>query len=103
MVAFTLSMPGVGSWDGKWSRQDECHVIVRSLTVSEAVHALNNHQSGYHHYAFGDGWAAGVSVREVDRSEARKLRRKSDGFCGYDWMVDSILKHGKIQCRKVTP
>ncbi len=96
IAAFTLSMPGIGSWDGKWSRQGECHVLTRKLTAEEAVRAFNRDGHGYHHYSFGDGWAAAVRVREVDRNEARRIQRKSDGFCGYDWMVDSILKCGKI-------
>jgi hypothetical protein len=54
----------------------------------------------YYHYNFGDGWAAGVSVRTVDAAEARKLRRKSDGFSGYDWMIDSIVQHGEIRVER---
>jgi len=52
---------------------------------------------GYYRYDFGDGWAAGVTVRKVDTKEAGKIRRKTNGFCGYDWMVQSIQDHGKIQ------
>jgi len=48
------------------------------------------------YYNFGDGWGASVSVREVDSKEARKLRKESAGFCGYDWMVDEIRYHGRI-------
>jgi hypothetical protein len=29
-------------------------------------------------------------VRAVDAKEARQIRKKSEGFCGYDWMIDSI-------------
>ncbi len=103
MCAFTLSMPGVGSWNGKWTGSEECHVIVRSISAEQAARAFNRtgDAEGSHYYSFGDGWAASVSVRAVDSKEARRLRRKSDGFCGYGWMVESIVAAGKIQVQAV--
>lgn len=105
IAAFTLSMPGVGSWDGKWSRSGDCHVIVRALSAEQAARAFNRtgEADGYHHYSWPDGWAAGVTVRAVDRNEARRLRRKTDGFCGYGWMVQSIVECGEIHPREVQP
>ena len=47
-------------------------------------------------YNFGDGWFASVEVRAVNRSEARTLRKASQGFCGYEWMIESILYDGAI-------
>jgi hypothetical protein len=47
-------------------------------------------------YDFGDGWAASVSARFVTAEEARALRKRSMGFCGYDWMVAEILTEGRI-------
>lgn len=32
----------------------------------------------------------------VTGEQARTIRKKSEGFCGYDWMVDSILNDGAI-------
>lgn len=32
----------------------------------------------------------------ADSKEAAKLRKRSAGFCGYDWMVDSLLMDGRI-------
>ena len=105
MLAFTLSMPGVASWDGKWTGEGNCYAIVRSVNAEEALRACNlrlggslepGRETGCHRYSFGDGWHASIDVRGVDRNEARRLRRKSDGFCGYDWMVDAILKTGRI-------
>lgn len=91
ILAFTLSMPGVGSWNSQWSGFGKCYVIVKSVSPKKADLA-----GKYFSYDFGDGWRAGVSVRQVDASEARKLRRRSDGFAGYDWMVDEILTHRRI-------
>lgn len=50
--------------------------------------------TGYWYYSFGDGWAASVSARVMSKGERSS---RSDGFCGYDWMVRSILTHGDIR------
>jgi len=92
-VSFTLSMPNVGSWDGRWSGSERNYVLVQSLKVAVANPILKR---GNYHYSFGDGWSASISTKEVDGNESRRLRRKSDGFCGYNWMVSTIVKYGKI-------
>ena len=89
MLGFELSMPGVGSWDGKWSGRKNYYAICRRKPKGANLRK-------YYRYDFGDGWVAGVSVREVDSREAQKIRRKSCGFCGYDWMITSILTDGRI-------
>ena len=96
MVAFTLSMPGTNSWNGQWSGEDRPHVIVR------AFRKLPEHDGtaiapGRYSYDFGDGWRAAVDVELVDRSRAQKLRRRSAGFSTYAWMVDEIVRLGRIQ------
>lgn len=48
------------------------------------------------YYRWDDGWTAYVSVKKVYYREGRKIMRKSSGFCGYDWMIDSIINYGKI-------
>jgi hypothetical protein len=47
-------------------------------------------------YDFGDGWRASIEVKAVEGPELRSIRKRSKGFCGYDWMVDSILDNGSI-------
>ncbi len=94
ILSFTLSMPNVASGDGKWSGQDRLYVKIHNL--GSKVRAKEILDKGYFHYDFGDGWSAGVTVKEVDGRESRRLRRKTDGFCGYDWMVNSIITHMKI-------
>lgn len=98
ILCFELSMPNVGSWNGKWSGEADYYAKTRSFgrgkeAIAKASEILD---AGYYHYNFGDGWSAGVSVRRVDSRESAKIRRRSRGFCGYDWMIDSILKHGTI-------
>ena len=97
ILSFTLSMPNVASWDGKWSGQDRLYVKTHAFFGKKsAAKADEILDKGYFHYSFGDGWSAGVTVKEVDSQEAARLRKKSDGFCGYDWMVTSIISDMKI-------
>ena len=100
-LCFTLSMPNIGSWNGKWSGEGLLYAKVVSFgrdknTSNKAKEIL---EKGYYSYNFGDGWRAGVSVKEVDVKEAAKIRRKSCGFCGYDWMIDSIKDNNRIEPR----
>lgn len=98
ILSFTLSMPNVGSWDGKWSGSDRLYVKVKSFTQSktDTTRAQEILDEGYFHYDFGDGWSAGVTVGRVDSRERDRLRKKSAGFCGYEWMIDSIIRDMKI-------
>jgi len=98
ILAFELSMPGVGSWNGLWSGEIFPYVKVVTWPNTKKRRELADKilAEAYYRYDFGDGWAAGVSVREVDAVEARKLRKASSGFAGYDWMVDEIIREGVI-------
>ncbi len=92
--AFTLSMPSTASWDGKWSRRDKNNVIVRSYDNQATIDRILSR--GRYSYNFGDGWVASVEVRVVTANERSELIATSDGFNGYDWMVDSIIADGEI-------
>jgi len=92
VFVFELSMPGVNSWNGRWTGEEGYYAKTRNIPEADAA-ALR----GYYSYNFGDGWRAGVTVRRVDGRAAAKIRKKSSGFCGYDWMIDSILRHGDIR------
>lgn len=97
MLAFTLSMPGCPSWNGKWSGEGRKYVIVNTYTgkkhVENALKILNERSFSY---PWDDGWAARIYVHEVNSQQAKKLRKESNGFCGYDWMIKSINQHGVI-------
>jgi len=95
ILAFELSMPSNNAWNGRWTGEGTCYAIVRSFRTGWPTVDGKSIPS-YAHYAFGDGWAAAVTVREVDRIEAAKLRLLSQGFCGYDWMVESLIRTGAI-------
>lgn len=101
-VSFQLTMPNVGSWDGKFSGANKKYYHTISVRkkkgeglTEELIHKLIE-GGGYFTYNFGDGWTAAISMQIVDDAECRRRTKISAGFMGYNWMVDSILKHGKI-------
>lgn len=102
LISFTLTMPGRGSWDGKWSGQDRSYVVIKSYRNPPEVDGKPISGRSYY-YRWEDGWGASVSVAEVSPDDARRLRKKSSGFCGYNWMIDSILQYGKIYATHERP
>jgi len=102
LMAFILTMPNVGSWNGKWTGESNLYARVFNFTnrygtskaAKDKAHSIL--AEGNYHYNFGDGWSANVEVKAVSASEATKIRKESKGFCGYDWMIDSILQDGNI-------
>ena len=91
MIVFKLTMPGIGSWNHKWSGSDRSYIRTRDeRTVPKELVGKD------YSYHWDDGWVANVSVEKMDCRNAKKLLRKSAGFCGYDWMISSIIKYGYI-------
>lgn len=87
-------MPNVGSWNSEWTGENNLYIKFRRLTNKQIEESKV--EENFYHYNFGDGWSANVEVFVVDSKERQKLDRKSKGFAGYDWMIDSIIEHGKI-------
>lgn len=97
ILAFTLNMPRNSACNGKWSGQEKIYVVTKSFTSRKDLpNAAKMVATGSYHYDFGDGWAARIDVTEITSSAAASLRKRSSGFCGYEWMIDSIVRHGKI-------
>ena len=97
ILAFRLNMPGVNSWNGRWSGEGRDHVKVvtfRGKAGNAKGQQILSH--GSYHYDFGDGWRARIDVEKIDSARAARIRRGQPTFCGYCWMVDSILQFGKI-------
>ena len=92
-VEFKLDMPDVASWNGRWSGAGKDYLLVSVLSKKQ-VEDLQLPNSWYHN--FGDGWGASVSARVMEKGERK---RKSAGFCGYEWMVSRILRWGDTTCR----
>lgn len=96
ILSFRLSMPGRASWNGGWSGEDRLYVITKTFTSKKSIEkARKILERGYYSYCWSDGWRAGIEVAEVTPQEAARLRKKSQGFCGYNWMVDTILDYGE--------
>jgi len=92
ILSFQLTMPCNSSCNGKWSGDDSRYY--RFKTVSEKQGDELSEQTFT--YSFGDGWVAAVRIEKIDSAEKKKRIKVSSGFCGYEWMIDSIIDHGKI-------
>lgn len=88
-LIYRLSMPNVGSWNGRWTGEDQEYYVIRKYSEKKAEKIL---EKDSHYYNFGDGWGAGVSISEI----FGRYKPKSAGFSGYDWMIDEIERHGRI-------
>ncbi len=96
-IAFILSMPGSPSWNRRWSGEGNLYAIIQSFTGKKgAAKAEEILTKSYYSYGWSDGWRASIKVKQVDAAEAKKIKTASRGFCGYEWMVESILSHGAI-------
>lgn len=91
MIVFELTMPNRGSWNNKWSGESTRHIKVK---YDNAVPKDLWNKDFF--YRWDDGWTACISVIKMSSKEARKLEKESSGFCGYDWMIDSIIKYHNI-------
>lgn len=98
LISFELTMPNNNSWNGRWSGEGKKYFVIRKFDkkTSEKLLEKTVGMCASHYYNFGDGWGANVKVQKVDAKEANKRRKISSGFCGYDWMIDEIILHGKI-------
>lgn len=92
MLLFTLSMPNIGSWNGKWTGSTKIYARTRNPSIK-----IQKELDGkYFLYQWNDGWTAQINCKKVLAKDAKKIMKNSSGFCGYDWMIDSILKNGEI-------
>jgi hypothetical protein len=96
LVSFELSMPSNNSWNGRWTGESSVYARVINVGTSKTARAKWEKLIGYHTYSFGDGWRAAITVKECTSSVAHKLRKQSNGFCGYDWMIASLQQWGRI-------
>ena len=94
--AFILTMPNNNAWNGRWSGEGKVYAKVKTFTTREFKEQLLQ-RVGNHYHNFGDGWGANVEVKVVSLEEKRKLIKQSQGFCGYEWMINSIIDHGEIR------
>lgn len=99
-VAYILTMPNKGSWDGKWSGEKDLHVRVRKINEAAWAKKVTKEPEivgKTFTHDFGDGWTAQIEVKEVTLDQAKKLKSRSVGFSSYDWMIASLIKYGDIR------
>ena len=98
ILVFELTMPNCGSWNGKWSGAGNYYAKTRNFGSSQKAKARCEKilEKPSHYYRWDDGWGASVNIRAVDGNESRSINKRSKGFCGYEWMIDSILEYGAI-------
>lgn len=90
-IIFELTMPSVGSWDGKWTGAATKKTVERSVSDEKAKEILNKN----FYFDFRDGWGANVEVRYPNKGE------KATGlFSGYEWMINSIINYNEIKAEK---
>jgi len=96
-LAFVISMPNCGSWNGKFSGESNFYCAIRKFKESEFKNEkISEIIDKSFYYNFGDGWGASVKVELIDNKTATQYRKMSSGFMGYDWMIKSIIKNQKI-------
>jgi len=86
-ITFELTMPNVGSWNGKFSGADNKYTVIKKLKNAE----VDKLELKNYYYNFGDGWGANVNVKVSEKRE-----KATNKFMGYEWMIESIIKNGKI-------
>lgn len=101
IISFELTMPNVGSWNGKWTGADKKYFLIKKVSKryfekEEHFKQLQAKGKDSWFYNFGDGWGANILGEVIDRYEATKRRKNSKGFSGYEWMVQSIIFYGAI-------
>jgi hypothetical protein len=97
LIAFTLTMPGRNTWNGRWSGDEKLYCVVRRFDGQKnAKRAAEILAKRSFRYSWGDGWCARIEASQVDSREAADLRRKSAGFYSYEWMIDRIVKYGDL-------
>lgn len=94
-VGFFLTFPKVNTWNGKWTGEGDLHAIVKPYN-DRGIILYPDLKEGFYDYDFGDGWVAKVEVKFLTNKEARNVTKNTKGFCGYEWMIESIIKNGSI-------
>jgi hypothetical protein len=101
IACFELTMPNIGSWNGRWTGEGKKYYVIQHVYKKQEsgkriLELLDGKESVSFYHRWEDGWGANVRLELIDAGERRRRQKVSAGFCGYNWMIDSIIKHGKI-------
>lgn len=104
LISFELTMPKAGSWNGKWSGENDKYFVIKTVSKkyfdnNKYFETLRKNNRDSWEYNFGDGWIAKVNVEIIDSKEAKKRKKISKGFSGYEWMIKSIMNSGEISLK----
>ena len=102
LISFELTMPSNSSWNGKWTGDNKKFYVVEEISKrwlgnQEYFKDLIANGKDDFSYSFGDGWVANIEVEVVGAAEAKKRKKQSIGFAGYEWMIRSIKTYGEIK------
>jgi hypothetical protein len=93
VIWFVLRMRNTPTWNGRWSGAGDLYAKRVNVSVKKAEELL---KEGSFFFRWSDGWSCSVDVVKPHAAEARRMAKSTKGFCGYDWMINSILKYGQI-------
>lgn len=96
-LLFELTMPNPPTWNGHWKGENDKHT--KAIAVDDKDFAkLPDIINQNFYYRWNDGWTALIKVSVTyDYLEKEKFVRGSKGFCGYDWMIKTLMKYGEIR------
>ena len=98
-IVYILTMPNVGSWNGKFTGEGHLNCSVRSYIKDSPIpKKVLSMKYGYH-YDFGDGWSVNIKATQIKGNQKAKYKKASKGFYGYEWMIKEIEEFGRIKTR----
>ena len=92
MIVFELATMSMKERLRAWPENGQTHVIVK-YDDEVPKRCLNV----WYRYQDMEGELTRIHVYKLPSAKATSLANKSVGFCGKEWMVDSIIKYGRIQ------
>lgn len=93
VIWFVLRMRNTPTWNGRWSGEGELYAKRVRMAPDKAEELL---KEGSFFFRWSDGWSCSVDVVKPTPAEARAMAKKTRGFCGYEWMINSIVLYGQI-------
>ena len=93
VIWFVLRMRNTPTWNGSWSGAGRLYAKRVNVPKARAEELL---KEGSFWWSWSDGWSCAVDVVKPSPAEARAMAKNTRGFCGYEWMIKSIILYGQI-------
>lgn len=86
-ISFELTMPNVGSWNGKWTGAENKYYVIekisdRYLNSKEYFKTLLERGWDSWYYNFGDGWGQMSGLKSLMPPKPKKERKCQKGLLG---------------------